>query len=64
MFKYTLDVEYEQIETIVVKELTTALLDGKNGWRNTDPELDLALLRVLRYYTTDVEYNKITKEIF
>lgn len=63
MIKYTLDVEYEQIEAIIVKELITALSDGKNGWRDTDPELDLALLRVLRYYTTDVEYNKIVQEV-
>ena len=54
--KETIELKWEQVEAIVRRQLIIAIKDGLKGSRDTDPELDKALLKVLSYYMTNQEY--------
>lgn len=67
---YTIEMTYDQVESIVVKELRTAIemcllnLSGATCFEedNTDYDLLNHLLHVLQYFTTHSNFQKFIQE--
>lgn len=59
---YILELNHVQLGPLLVAALKEAIID-QQAWGEADEKLLAALCRVLRYYTTEVEYNEVLLQV-
>lgn len=62
MSNYVLELNAEQIEPVIAAALKDSIIDQLT-WAETDEKLLKSLYTVLRYFTTQSEYDKLRDEI-